>query len=179
MTFLTDLWRVHSVRGCCSQMPVTLHVLVIQAAEATFADQFMRTLTHEVVKMDHTFNVATVSTLWSRPVIALMQLLSQKMKTDSPSGDRKDTPVQAYWVMMDGIGRVLAHKFVASKSPADYQDSLKGLQRRFAEQVCGVGAAAQLQLLSFAEMPDTHAVHRSVLRRLEVFPFNISGLFSE
>ena len=53
----------------------------------------------------------------------------------SASSSRLDQCFEAYFVVMDGLNRVVAHKFCNSKSPEDYLPSLQGLQRRFAELV--------------------------------------------
>lgn len=64
VTFLTELWRKLAV-GTKLRFAAQLahHCRVLdptQAAEASFADAFMRTLVHPVVKMDHTFHIAQV-----------------------------------------------------------------------------------------------------------------------
>jgi hypothetical protein len=96
----------------------------------------MRSLSHEVMKMDHTFDVAKVRAGAGCLLSSHRHCLAQRVRMDSLSSDRKDQSFGAYWVAMDGINRVLTHKFVPGKLFDGFLPSLNGLQRRFSELVC-------------------------------------------
>jgi hypothetical protein len=96
----------------------------------------MRSLSHEVMKMDHTFDVAKVRAGAGCLLSSHRHCLTQRVRMDSLSSDRKDQSFGAYWVAMDGINRVLTHKFVPGKLFDGFLPSLNGLQRRFSELVC-------------------------------------------
>jgi hypothetical protein len=108
----------------------------VQEAESNFADTYMRSLSHEVVKTDHTFDVAKVRAVAGFLLCSHRHCLTQRVRMDSLSSDRKDQSFGAYWVAMDGINRVLTHKFVPGKLFNGFLPSLNGLQRRFSELVC-------------------------------------------